>query len=104
MRINVTPRHIKASLSRNGQVSPIEYAIMDQDCFEEVSITMKSEQVYRLMVDGEVMDLPAKVNKALNKFSATGEMEPFSFNLALESQSMIYEDFSMDVFDSIYDY
>lgn len=100
MRINITPRHISAAANSNGRRTPVELAVMDLDCFEEISLMADGNRFY-LTLDGDRVKLPGKVGKALQQFQASQAMSPMSFNLPVESQTMDFEEFSMDLFDDV---
>ena len=80
MKVNITKRHIKAAKLSKGGLTPVEVAVNDLDCFEEISLT----ESLQLNLDGMRISLPNRVRRALNQFSEEGEMSPLSFDLSLD--------------------
>ena len=89
MNIKVTARHITAALSSEGKRTPLELAIMELDCFEEIHLQRPTENRFNLILDGNPQKLPAKVQKALLQFYEEGKMEAMSFDLPLEEELML---------------
>jgi hypothetical protein len=92
MKINVSKRHIVSALGTNGKRSPIELAVMDLDCFEEIRLRHKDGYQYQLELVGETVVLPKKAQKALTNFFERGSMHAFSFELPLQSQMPFAEE------------
>jgi len=102
MKITITKRHIKAALDSNGKRTPVELAVMDEDCFEDVRLLGRETQRFMLDLDGNRIQLPAKVKKSLNAFFAEEKMKPFSFELPVEMEFGIDDgEFSLDVFQDM---
>ena len=92
MKINVSKKHIKLALGTKGKRSPIEIAIMDMDCFEEVHLRQVNGYQYQVELDGEVILLPKKAQKALTNYYEKGTMEAISFDLPLYEQMHFVEE------------
>ncbi|MEO0470693.1 MAG: hypothetical protein AAF206_13790 [Bacteroidota bacterium] len=80
MKVNITKRHIKAARLSQGRLTPVELAVNELDCFEEIAIT----ENLQLDLDGMRIALPNRIRKALNQFEESGEMSPLSFDLSLD--------------------
>ena len=101
MRINITPRHINSATHSGGRLTPVEIAVMDLDCFEDVVLVNSANNRYHFLLDGEKVKLPAKVAKATQRFAETHTMHPMSFNLSVENQTFEFDGFSMDLLDDL---
>ncbi|TAE61034.1 MAG: hypothetical protein EAZ89_00970 [Bacteroidetes bacterium] len=84
MKINITKRHIKAAQLSSGKRTPVELAVMDLECFEDVRLKQLSASGYALVLDGEAVKLPRNVQKLTATFIETQEMTPFVFELKLK--------------------
>lgn len=89
MKVNVTRRNILAALESQGKRNPIEFAVMELDCFEEIRLTRPTATRFRLEVDGQNVKLNNRVQKSLLKFQETQEMEPISFDLPLGEEMLL---------------
>lgn len=105
MKITVTKRNINSARSSAENITPIEFAVLDLEMFEEVKIHSISEGKFSIYIDDMDMVLPAKANKALIKYLETEEMRPFSFDLDLEEEMSIpTDDFDIVGFEDSFDY
>ena len=96
MKISVTKRHIDAGKLSNG-ISPIELAIMDLDCFEDVQLRADDATGYLLEIDGLHVTLARHVQKALISFFEKQEMNPISFDLPVDNgQGFSDDDFLLE--------
>lgn len=91
MKISVTKKHIDAGRLSNGR-TPIELAVMDLDCFEEVELKADDITGYLLEIDGLNINLSKQVQKALSSFFERQEMKPISFDLPIGSETNFSED------------
>ena len=57
---------------------------MDLDCFEEIRLNRPTENRFNLVIDGNPVKLPAKMQKELLKFYDEGDMTAMSFDLPLD--------------------
>ena len=89
MKINVTNSHITSAIRSEGKRTPVEIAILDLDCFEEIHLQRPTENRFSLTVDGNAVKLPAKVQKGLLQFYEEGEMEAMSFDLPLDEALLL---------------
>ncbi len=89
MKVKVSLRNIAAAVQSEGKRSPIEIAVMELDCFEEVRLSRPTANRFRLEVDGQNVKLNNKVQKALLKFHETQEMDPISFDLPLGDDMLL---------------
>lgn len=100
MKIAITQRHIHAAQLSRGRRTPLEVAIMEMDCFEEVSLTGAPGQRYGLSLDGMAISLPRRVQRLLDQYAEAGEMSPFSFDLAVDNSHFVeHEDYLLDSLD-----
>ncbi|MDX1907060.1 MAG: hypothetical protein SF053_08505 [Bacteroidia bacterium] len=81
MKITVTPSHIRSARLTEGKRTPVELAVMDLECFEDVALRPLKTVGYYLELDGEKVKLPRKVQGLIQTWQETGEMEPFAFDL-----------------------
>ncbi len=101
MKITITKHHVLTAQESEGQYNPVELAILNQDCFEEVRF---SEDFRNINLDGEVMVLPRRVQSALQSFAELGTMRPLSFDLEIEEPVMLVDEhFFMDEVEEVYD-
>ncbi len=100
MKVTISKRDIVSAARSNGKWSPVEIALMDMDCFEEVRLSRPEPFQFRLDIDGNNVSLPKSVQKGLISFYEHGEMRPMSFDLVVE------EDFLMGsgVFEEMDDF
>lgn len=98
MNIHVTKRHIRAAQQSEGRRTPIELAIMEQDCFEEVHLLGHESRRWRVDLDGTHLALPRAVKKALDRYQDSLEMKPFTFDLPVEALASLEADVMLDVF------
>ncbi|MFK7922784.1 MAG: hypothetical protein AB8H47_12545 [Bacteroidia bacterium] len=89
MKVKISRRNIITALESQGKRSPVEIAVMELDCFEEVRLSRPSANRFRLEVDGQNVKLDNKVQKALVRFYDTEEMEPINFDLPLEEEMLL---------------
>ncbi|MEL6670915.1 MAG: hypothetical protein AAFR61_01950 [Bacteroidota bacterium] len=91
MKVTVTKRHIQAAKLSNLR-TPVEIAVMELDCFEEVSLSRKEDGSYLLHIDGERIALPKKINQELDQFAETQHMKAVNFDLPVEEDVIVGED------------
>lgn len=89
MKIKVSHNNIAVALASQGKRSPVEIAVMELDCFEEVRLSRPTANRFRLEVDGQDVKLNSRVQKALLKFHETQEMDPLSFDLSLGEEMLL---------------
>ncbi|MEL6594183.1 MAG: hypothetical protein AAFQ68_29035, partial [Bacteroidota bacterium] len=89
MKVTVTLRNIAVAKESQGKRSPVEIAVMELDCFEEVRLSRPSSNRFRLEVDGQQIKLNNKVQKALLNFYEEGDMKPLSFDMPLEEEALL---------------
>lgn len=100
MKVIITNQHIKAAKLSDGRLSPIEAALNDMDCFQEIFLKAKGEMgTFELEVDGMKIQLPTKAQKNLQKFLDTGEMKAFSFDLPMENEMFEGDELTMESFE-----
>lgn len=100
MKVIITNQHIKAAKLSEGRLTPIEVALIDMDCFQEISITEKEETgEFILELDGMKTPLPKKAQKNLGTFLEQGEMKAFNFDLPVENEMFGSEDLMMESFE-----
>ncbi|MEZ4829748.1 MAG: hypothetical protein R3C61_26210 [Bacteroidia bacterium] len=105
MKISVTKRHINAARLSNGTRTPVELAVMEMDCFEEVTLLPKGANGFMLAIDGQHIQLPKIVQKGTRKYLANQEMEPMSFELPMENALMMSrEDMLFEPYEDSFDY
>lgn len=103
MKVNVSRRNIAVAIESQGKRSPIEIAIIELDCFEEVRLSRPTTNRFRLEVDGQNVKLNKKVQSALLKFHETQEMEPLSFDLPLGEEMLLGGgEFFVETMDDFY--
>lgn len=103
MKVKISHRNIITASESQGQYSPLEIAVMELDCFEEVRLNRPSANRFRLEVDGQNVKLESKVQKALVRFYDTQEMSPLSFDLPLEEEMLLGEgEFFVETMDDFY--
>jgi hypothetical protein len=98
MQISVTKRHIRAAQQSEGRLTPIELAIMAQDCFEEVRLLGHETGRWRVDLDGNHIALDRVVKKHLNHYQAWLDMKPFKFDLPVEETAFDDQELMLDVF------
>ena len=98
MLIQVTKRHIRAAQQSEGRRTPVELAIIEQDCFEEVRLMGHESRRWRVDLDGTHLSLPREVKKALDQYQDTFEMRPLKFDLPVEEMISDDNDLMVDVF------
>lgn len=104
MKVNVTARHIKAGRLSHGHRTPIELAVEELDCFEEVWLKAAGDRV-SLMADGSEIRLPRKVQEAVRSFRETGTMNPMTFELKLDRSVLLGGDgFLSNPWDELQDF
>ncbi|RMG56213.1 MAG: hypothetical protein D6722_26825 [Bacteroidetes bacterium] len=100
MKIAVTNRHIRAAKLSKGHRTPLEVAIMEMDCFEDVSLRGGAKRGFILELDGMRVDLPKRIQNLLEGYALTTEMKPFSFDLAVDNSHFVEtEDYLLDSLD-----
>jgi len=100
MKVIITNQHIKAAKSSEGRITPIEIALEDMDCFQEISLTAKGDtHEFILELDGMKLQLPKKAQKNLHTFIDEGKMKAFSFDIAMENEQYSEEDLLMESFE-----
>ncbi|MDW3651504.1 MAG: hypothetical protein R8P61_30775 [Bacteroidia bacterium] len=100
MKVIITKQHIKAAKLSEGRITPIEVALNDMDCFQEISLKEQEETGnFLLELDGMKMDLPKKASTQLRNFMETGEMKAFNFDLPMEEEIFVGEDLLMESFE-----
>ncbi|MEZ4776739.1 MAG: hypothetical protein R3D00_26420 [Bacteroidia bacterium] len=105
MKVTVTKRHINAARLSNGQRTPVELAVMEMDCFEEISLHPQGANGYGLSVDGMNVKLPKIVQKGIRKYIDKLEMDPMSFEMPLDNGLiMTKEDMLFEPFEDSFDY
>lgn len=85
MKVTVTRRHIRAAQTSKLQRNPVEIALLEMECFEEVSLTPLANG-FALKLDGEQVKLPRKVQQAIRTFQESGEMAPLGFDIKLNHE------------------
>lgn len=98
MLIQVTKRHIRAAQQSKGRRTPVELAILEQDCFEEVHLQGHESRRWRVDLDGNHIALPREVKKALDQYLETQEMKSMNFDLPVEELAFDESDLMVDVF------
>lgn len=101
MQISVTKRHIRAAQENIGHRTPVELAIIEQDCFEEVRLLGHESRRWRIDLDGTHLALPREVKRVLNQYQETAEMKPFTFDLPVEETAFDPDGLLIDVFDEV---
>ncbi|GAB4419190.1 MAG: hypothetical protein OHK0039_31360 [Bacteroidia bacterium] len=105
MKISISQRNITAAKLSKGKRTPVELAVMETDCFEEVRLRIDDTGKFRLDVDGARVKLPALVQRRLRQYHTTHEMQPFTFDLLVEGQDMFGdEELYLDAFDTGFEY
>lgn len=105
MKVTVTKRHINAAKLSEGKRTPVELAIMEMDCFEEIGLKPEGANGFILEIDGMFVSLPRKVQNGIRKFNSTYEMNPISFDLPLENDLMFTsDDMLFEPFEDSFDY
>ncbi|MEM6801549.1 MAG: hypothetical protein AAF696_09095 [Bacteroidota bacterium] len=100
MKVIITKQHIKAAKLSEGRLTPIEVALNDMDCFQEINMKTEEETgKTTLELDGMKMDLPKKAQQALNTYMEEGEMKPFNFDLEMGDEIFVGEDLLMESFE-----
>ena len=100
MKVIITNQHIKAAKLSEGRLTPIEVALNDMDCFQEISLKAKEETgVFILELDGMKTQLPKKAEKNLQTYLEQGEMKAFSFDLPMENEMYGGEELTMESFE-----
>ncbi len=91
MKIQITDKHIK-SCRPEGRYNPVEIALIDTDCFEDMLIRSFGEQRFVVEVDGVVVPLPTRVCRALVDFQSGRPMKPMTFEFPIEREMSKMED------------
>lgn len=92
MRITVTKKHIKAAQLSQNNLSPVEIAVMELDCFEEIRLIQMENDQYLLDLDGTQVVMPQSVNRALWRFETEGIMRTLDIDLPMEEEVMDFLD------------
>ena len=95
MKVTITSSHIKAAKLSKGKITPVEVALIDLDCFEEIYLSQNENGKYNLLIDGESVKLPRSIQQALKKFDEIGEMNSTSFDLPVENNDFFSEEDSL---------
>jgi len=105
MNILVSKQHIQAARLSNGQRTPIELAIMDMDCFEEVNLKILDTDLFSLELDGNAVPLTQNARTNLKKYLAGEEIKSFSFELPVDDPMMTGgDDLLFESFDDPFGY
>lgn len=104
MKVSVTKRHISSAKRSEGRLTPIEVAVIDLDCFEEINLLATSPSGYSLEVDGNRVKLPRSVQTALESWETQADMKPVSFELPIDDPFLTSEDLLLDQFDDGLDF
>lgn len=100
MKVIITNQHIKAAKLSEGRLTPIEVALNDMDCFQEISIKTQEESMdFLLELDGMKIHMPKKAQKNLQKYVNEGEMKAFSFDLPMENEIFDGDELMMESFE-----
>jgi hypothetical protein len=92
MKISVNKRHIKAAQLGNGHMSPIEIAVAELDCFEEVQLYPNANGSYAMEIDGSFVTLPRNAQKAMAKWESDQLMRPMDFELPIHNAVYLDDD------------
>ena len=95
MKISVNKRHIKAAQLGNGHMSPLEIAVAELDCFEEVKLYASANGSYAMEIDGIYVQLPRSVQKAVKNWESHQIMRPLDFELPINNEVYLEEDAMM---------
>ena len=100
MHISVTKKHIKATQLSQNNLTPVEIAVMELDCFEDVRLLTLEGQQYMLDLDGMQVVMTNAVYSALAQFEEDGSMRPLEFDLPVgDSTEFVEDDFMMESFE-----
>lgn len=91
MKIQITDKHIK-SCRPEGKYNPVEIALIDTDCFEDIRVRSFGEQRFVADVDGLVVPIPTRICRALVEFQSGRGMKPQSFEFPIEREMSKLED------------
>ncbi|MEL6134564.1 MAG: hypothetical protein AAFR59_14485 [Bacteroidota bacterium] len=105
MIISITKKNIKAASQSDGLRTPIEVAIQELDCFEEIELRHREEGGYMLLLDGESIVLPSVATEALKNWFIHQRMSPTQFDIQLHTPDSYMADdgLMMDVLDDTLD-
>lgn len=85
MKVHITEKHIK-SCRPEGRYTPVDIALIDTDCFEEINVKPRGEQRFVAEVDGVTVPLPTRLCRALVDFAAGRGMKPHTFEFPIERE------------------
>ncbi|MDP5168968.1 MAG: hypothetical protein NWR72_01890 [Bacteroidia bacterium] len=91
MKVQITDKHIK-SCKPEGRYTPVDIALIDTDCFEEIRIRPHGEQRFVADVDGVVVPIPTRICRAIVDFQAGRGMKPQAFEFPIEREMSKMED------------
>ena len=92
MKVTITNNHIRAAKLSKGKISPVEVALIDLDCFEEINLYQNENGNFNLKIDGDPVKLPRTIQNSLRKFAETGEMNTTSFDLPVGDNDFFSEE------------
>lgn len=91
MKVKITEKHIQ-SCRPEGRYTPVDIALIDTDCFEEIKVRLIAEQRYVADVDGIAVPLPTKICRAIVDFESGRGMKPQQFEFPIEREMSKMED------------
>lgn len=91
MKVQITDKHIK-SCRPEGRYNPVDIALIDTDCFEEIRVRPFGEQRYVADVDGIAVPLPTRICRALVDFESGRGMKAQMFEFPIEREMSKMED------------
>ena len=91
MKVQITDKHVK-SCRPEGRYTPVEIALIDTDCFEEIAVRPFGEQRFVAEVDGVVVPLPTRICRAMVDFQSGRGMKAQSFEFPIEREMSKMED------------